>query len=168
MKGYPRIKFATTEGTATTFYPYYSQSGSGASCVFHFGNMSGNSNSCNSTVTVQDTTAPVISSVTPSPNLLWPPDHKMVAVAIAISATDTCDPNPVCKVITIASSEPPLGGGSGNTSPDFAITGPKSVNLRAERDGTGSGRTYTITVQCTDASNNSSQANTTVSVPHSR
>jgi len=129
---------------------------------------SGNHNTCNSKVTVQDTTPPTISSVTPSPSTLWPPNHAMVPVNISIVATDTCDPNPVCKVISIASSEPPLGGGSGQTSPDFAITGPTSVSLRAERDGTGSGRTYTITVQCTDASNNSSQGMTAVTVAHNQ
>jgi hypothetical protein len=125
-----------------------------------------NQNSCNSVVKVQDTIPPVISSVSASPNVLWPPNHKMVPVQVSVSATDTCDPNPTCLVTAVASNEPPTGGGSGNTQPDFVITSPLSVDLRAERDGTGSGRIYTLTVKCTDHSNNSSQATTTVSVPH--
>lgn len=129
---------------------------------------SGNSNTCSSVVKVQDTTPPVISSVSASPSMLWPPNHVFVPVTVSVSAHDTCDPNPVCTLIGITSSEPPTGGGSGNTSPDFAITGPLSAKLRAERDGTGPGRTYTLTVQCTDHSGNSSMANTAVFVPHNQ
>jgi hypothetical protein len=129
---------------------------------------SGNSNSCSSVVKVQDTTPPVISSVSVSPNMLWPPDHKFVPVTVTAVAHDTCDPTPVCTISGITSNEAPTGGGSGNTSPDFAITGPLTANLRAERDGTGSGRIYTLTVKCTDHSNNSSFANTTVTVPHNQ
>jgi len=129
---------------------------------------SGNANSCSSVVKVQDTTPPVISSVSANPNTLWPPNHKFVPVKVSVVVTDTCDPNPVCTLTGITSSEPPTGGGSGNTSPDFAITGALSAALRAERDGTGSGRTYTLAVQCTDHSGNSSQASTIVVVPHNQ
>ena len=37
-QGYPTIRFATTEGIFGTFYPFYSQAGTGSSCVFNFGN----------------------------------------------------------------------------------------------------------------------------------
>jgi HYR domain len=134
------------------------------SCMVSDG--SSNSNSCNSTVTVQDTMAPVISSVTATPNALWPPNHTMVPVTVSVSVTDICDPNPVCTLTAIASNEPAMGGGSGHTSPDFLITGPLSADLRAERDGTGSGRIYTLTVQCSDHSGNSSQGMTSVVVAH--
>ena len=43
----------------------------------------------------------------------------------------------------------------------------KSVQLRAERDGNGNGRVYTITLQVTDASGNVSTATAKVTVPHS-
>ncbi|HKD69148.1 MAG TPA: hypothetical protein VKB84_20075 [Candidatus Binataceae bacterium] len=115
-------------------------------------------------VNVHDTIPPVISSVSASPNVLWSPNHKFVPVQVTAVATDNCDPAPVCTLIGIASSEPP----SDSNSPDFAITGPLSANLRAERDGTGTGRTYTLTVQCTDNLNNKTQANTTVFVPHNQ
>ncbi|HXU81050.1 MAG TPA: Ig-like domain repeat protein [Polyangia bacterium] len=36
--GYSKIKFNTTEGTGTTFYPFFSQAGTGAACRFNFGN----------------------------------------------------------------------------------------------------------------------------------
>jgi hypothetical protein len=128
-----------------------------------------NASQCSATVTVKDTTPPVISALSASPNVLWPPNHKFVPVQVSVSATDTCDPNPTCVVASVASSEPVTGGGGcGNTSPDFVITGPLSVDLRAERCGTGPGRTYTLTVNCTDHSNNGSQKATAVTVPHDR
>ena len=37
-EGYNKITFQTTEGTGSTFYPFYSQAGTGASCRFNFGN----------------------------------------------------------------------------------------------------------------------------------
>jgi hypothetical protein len=117
---------------------------------------------------ILDTTPPVISSVSASPNVLWPPNHKMAPVAVAVSASDVSSPPVTCKITSVTSNEPLIGPGSGHTAPDWQITGDLSVNLRAERSGTGNGRVYTLAVQCTDASNNSSSARTTVSVPHKR
>jgi hypothetical protein len=120
-------------------------------------------------ITVQDTTPPVIETVTASPNTLWPPNHKMVHVTVTVSATDVCDSAaPSCQIISVTSNEPVDGPGDGHTSPDWIITGPLTVDLRAERSGKGTGRVYTITVQCTDESGNSSTATVTVAVPHSR
>ena len=42
----------------------------------------------------------------------------------------------------------------------------KSVQLRAEREGNGDGRVYTITFKVTDASGNVSRATATVFVRH--
>jgi hypothetical protein len=123
---------------------------------------------CSANVAVKDSTPPVITTLSATPAVLWPPDHKFVPVALAASVTDTCDVSPVCKVTSIASSEPPLGGGSGNTQPDYLITDALQVLLRAERDGTGPGRTYTMTVTCTDQSGNSSQKATVVTVAHNQ
>src|SRR5262249_30821660 len=126
----------------------------------------GLSNSCTASVTVVDTTPPVISSVSAFPNVLWPPNHKMVPVTVAVSASDVCSPIVTCKITSVTSNESVNGPGSGHTAPDWQITGDLSVDLRAERSATGNGRVYTLVVQCTDASNNSSSASTTVSVPH--
>jgi hypothetical protein len=117
---------------------------------------------------ILDTTPPVISSVSASPNVLWPPNHKMAPVAVAVAASDASSPTVTCKITSVTSNEPLIGPGSGHTAPDWQITGDLSVNLRAERSGAGNGRVYTLAVQCTDASNNNSSARTTVSVPHKR
>ncbi len=114
---------------------------------------------------VGDTIAPTISRVAPNPATLWAPDHRMVPTAITVAATDDRDPNPVSRIISVSSNEPADGLGDGDTSPDWEITGPLSVKLRAERSARGTGRVYTITVQCTDSSGNSAIATTTVTVP---
>jgi hypothetical protein len=52
-----------------------------------------------------------------------------------------------------------------NFEPDYEITGPLSLNLRSERTGASTGRTYTITVTATDCFG-SYTFTTTVDVPH--
>jgi hypothetical protein len=127
-----------------------------------------NVNQCSANVAIKDTTPPVVTALSATPDVLWPPNHKYVPVELSVSVKDTCDVSPMCKVTSVVSSEPPLGGGSGNTEPDFLITDALKVLLRAERDGTGPGRTYTMTVTCTDQSGNSSQRATVVTVPHNQ
>ena len=65
----------------------------------------------------------------------------------------------------MSSNEPIDGVDDGNTFPDWKITGPLSVNLRAERSGAGTGRIYTIQVESRDAAGNTTLQNVTVSVP---
>jgi hypothetical protein len=119
------------------------------------------------TVTVGDTTPPVIVSITASPNSLWPPNHKMVAVTVTVVASDLVDPHPISHIVSISSNEPVNGQGDGNTSPDWVITGPLTANIRAERAG-GTERIYTLTIQTTDASGNSAFGTVTVTVGQSR
>jgi hypothetical protein len=117
-------------------------------------------------VTVLDTTPPAVGNVTASPEVLWPPNHKMVPATLTVSVSDICDAAPICRIIALTSNEPVEGLGDGDTAPDWEITGDLTVNLRAERSGKGGGRIYTIMVQCTDASGNGSTKAVTVTVPH--
>lgn len=129
----------------------------------------GASASCTGTVTVKDTTAPVISSVTASPNTLWPPNHKMVSVKVTATTSDNCTVTPVCTITSVTSNEPDNGLGDGDTANDIVVTGDLSVNLRAERSGTGNGRVYTVNGQCADAAGNSAPSwSTAVTVPHDK
>lgn len=127
----------------------------------------GEANSCQATVKVVDTTPPSISSVSASPNVLWPANHKMVPVAVGVTVADACDAgvSNSCMIVSVTSNEPVNGPDDGNTSPDWQITGNLTVNLRAERSGMGSGRIYTVTVACTDTSGNSSTKAVAVTVP---
>ncbi len=124
----------------------------------------GNTSSSTQIIDVVDTAAPIIESVAAAPNILWSPNHKMVQIAVSATATDNCDSTPVCSITGVSSNEPVNGLGDGDTSPDWMITGDLTVDLRAERSGTGDGRVYTLTVTCTDACGNSSVGNTTVAV----
>ena len=124
----------------------------------------GATDTCDATVTVVDEEKPVITSVSANPNKLWPPNHKMVTVNVAVDATDNCDS--ACQVISVESNEPVNGLGNGNTSPDWLITGDLTVKLRAERSGGGTSRIYTITVECIDNSGNSANETVEVTVPH--
>lgn len=112
-----------------------------------------------------DRTAPVISSVTASPNTLWAPNHKMNDVTVTTVASDYCSGTPTCAISSVSSNEPINGLGDGDTGPDWNVTGALTVDLRAERSGKGGGRVYTIVVRCADASGNETTAATTVSVP---
>lgn len=117
-------------------------------------------------VTVVDTTPPTITRLTATPGVLWPPNHKMVSVTVHVAAEDRCSPSVSCNITKVTSNEPIHGLGDGDRAPDWVVTGPLTVDLRAERSGRGRGRVYTITVQCDDPSGNQVAKTVTVRVPH--
>ena len=82
-----------------------------------------------------DTTPPVVSSVTTTPNSIWPPKHQMVDVTVGVVASDDSGETPVCAVLSVVSSESDNAGGDGNTSSDTEVVGPSHVRVRAERSG---------------------------------
>jgi hypothetical protein len=107
---------------------------------------------------------PVIGTAFATPEVLHPPNHKFVDVTIDYSVTAPC-PN-TC-VLTVSSDEPVNAKGDGNSSEDWQVIDAHHVLLRAERSGKGSGRTYTITITCTNDTNKLSSTKTvTVFVPH--
>ncbi len=128
-----------------------------------------NSTTCTSTVTVVDTIPPVIVSASANTTLLWPPNHRMVTVPVQAIVTDACGAT-TWEVTSVTSSETVNARGTGNTAPDWRITAPHTVQLRAERaGGNKAGRLYTITIRAKDAAGNlSAPAAVQVHVPHSR
>jgi uncharacterized repeat protein (TIGR01451 family) len=109
---------------------------------------------------------PTITNATADPSVLWPPNHRMVNVTVSYDVTDNCPvPFGSC-TLSVTSNEPVLGHGSGHTSPDWIVVDDHDVLLRAEREGGGSGRIYTITITCTDSGGNSSNEQVEVTVPH--
>jgi hypothetical protein len=127
----------------------------------------GNSASASQTITVQDAQAPVVTNLSASPASLWPPNHTMQDVAVSYDASDNCG-GVNCVIGSVTSNEPVNGTGDGDTAPDWVIVDNHHVQLRAERAGGGTGRVYTITVVCTDSSNNVTTKTVTVSVPKSQ
>jgi hypothetical protein len=117
-------------------------------------------------VTVVDTTPPVIESLTPDPGILFPPDHRMVPVTIKAVVSDVCDDAPHPRILSVTSDEADNGQGDGTTTGDWEITGDMSLLLRAERSGNADGRTYTVRVICEDASGNVTSEDVAVEVSH--
>jgi hypothetical protein len=115
-------------------------------------------------VTVRDTTPPTITSASATPNVLGPPNHKMIPVTVKVTATDRVDTAPVARIVGVSSNEPQNGLGDGDTGPDWVVTGPLTVSLRAERSGKGSGRVYTIDIEVRDRHGNASRHSVLVRV----
>jgi hypothetical protein len=103
-----------------------------------------------------------------SPSLLWPPDHKMVKVAIK-GVTDPNKKGAIAITIdSVTQDEPTKGLESGNISPDAIIQSDGTVLLRAERSGAGNGRVYQINFTASDQYGQSGTGSIIVSVPHDR
>ncbi len=123
---------------------------------------------CSFNVTVNDSDAPVITRLSATPSVLWPPNHKMQDVSVYYNASDSCAGGVVCSIVSIASNEPVYGLWDGDMGPDWEIVDGNKVRLRAERAGDNSGRVYTITVECADENGNKSTRTVTVTVPRNR
>ena len=127
---------------------------------------SGNKTIKTTSFTVIDNTPPII-VLNGQTISLWPPNHKYTTVAVndlVSSAGDSCDPSINLSSVVIQKVSSDEGAAADNDiiiAPDC-----KSVQLRAERLGSGNGRVYTITFKVTDASGNFVTAIGKVTVPH--
>lgn len=124
-------------------------------------------------ITVQDTTPPEI-VIRSEPIVFWPPDHKYRTITVSDfveSVEDVCDAFVSIEdvvIISVSSDEPEeiKGNGDGNTLEDIVIQDSLTVDLRAEREGKGNGRVYTINFEVTDKSFNKAIGSFQVWVPH--
>jgi len=112
------------------------------------------------TITVEDTTPPEF-TLAVTPEVLWPPNHKMVKITPSWQVSDNCDESPEVSLVGIKVD------GDGATEDDIQI-GDEGIWLRAERSGKGTGRVYTITYQAVDDSGNATVQEAAVTVPHKR
>ena len=96
-----------------------------------------------------DTTAPVITSLSATPDHIWPPNNKMESVTLSVTATDDVDAAPACALTSI----------TGAPATDAVITGPFSASVRSQKDAI-----YTLTVGCSDRAGNKSEASIRVAV----
>jgi len=112
-----------------------------------------------------DKTPPVLSCGA-TPDVLWPPNHKLVDVTTNVIVMDSLSGSAGFQLLTVSSNEPDSGEGDivGWLIGEASITG----QLRAERLGTGSGRVYTLSYQGMDKAGNSASCAPTVVVPHDR
>lgn len=125
--------------------------------------LAGNSASAETSGINIDKTPPALSGLPVTNCTLWPPDKKFITVA-TIAAADVLSGLASFNV-NGTSNEP-----QNLNDPDIVITGtglgPRTVQLRADRLGTGTGRVYTITSTATDAAGNVVNAISTCVVPH--
>lgn len=128
---------------------------------------SGNTSAGTFDVTVVDSMPPQILSVEATPGVLWPPNHKMIDIAVTVVAIDAVDPTPVSRIISVSSNQPVNGTGDGDIGPDWQITGALTLKLRSERSQNVD-RVYTITVESVDDAGNTNTATTTVIVSQGR
>ena len=117
------------------------------------------------TSVVVDKTPPVISGMPTAACTLWPPNHNMVNVATVTASDLLSGVAPGTFSVTGTSNEL-----SNPSDPDIVITpngsGGFSVQLRADRLGTGTGRIYTLTAKATDQVGNTATNTATCKVPH--
>ena len=123
-------------------------------------------------VTVRiDSTAPTV-TCTVEPSLIWPPNHKLVETVATVSIGDELS-GPIGFVLgSLTSNETDDAADDGTTVNDieeFTLgTADTSGLLRAERSGSGTGRTYTLTYTALDRAGNSASATCAVTVPLDR
>ncbi|HEX8351680.1 MAG TPA: pectinesterase family protein [Pyrinomonadaceae bacterium] len=106
-------------------------------------------------VTVRDTTAPVIQSLTASPATISKVNGKMTPVVITANVSDAVDSTPTTRIISVTGSE--------NIAGDWQITGNLTLQVRAKATAKA-GRVYTVTVESRDAAGNASTRTVNVTV----
>jgi hypothetical protein len=130
----------------------------------------GSADTAEATVTVTDTEAPTL-SLGGVPSVLWPPNHRLVAVRPAWQVTDRCDPAPNVVLEGAGSSEPADEDGDedGRTGLDVAGADPgtpdAALEVRAERSRAATGRVYRLLYKAFDASGNAATAAVLTTVP---
>jgi rhamnogalacturonan endolyase len=113
-----------------------------------------------------DREAPAFAILEPTQTVLWPPKRQMVTIGIRSLTLDLRDHHAAtARIVSVESNEPVDGTEAGDLSPDWEITGPLKVRLRAERSSAGTGRVYTITVEARDAAGNTTTKAVSVRVP---
>jgi hypothetical protein len=127
------------------------------------------------TISVQDVNGPAITTSSTAIGL-WPVDHTYRTVTVAsmvASVADNCSDLTVADVVItrVTSDEPEdaNGNGDGQTIDDMVIASDcRSVDLRAERAGSGNGRVYRVYLMLTDDCGNVATASFAVTVPISQ
>lgn len=109
-----------------------------------------------------DTTPPTV-ACSATPNVLWPPNNKLVPVSTQVTVADDGSGPAGFTLVSVASNEGDIASESKGWAPGTPDT---SGYLQASRSGSGNGRIYTLTYQGTDNAGNAANCQTTVTVAH--
>jgi hypothetical protein len=114
-----------------------------------------------------ENSSPDCSGAYASVPILWPPNHEFTSIDV-LGVTDS-DGDPITITVDAVSQDEPVNGtGDGDASPDaIGLTTP-TVQLRAERSGTGNGRVYRIFFTASDRKGGICRENLLVTVPLNR
>lgn len=151
-------------GTSVSYAPAAHYTGSD-SFTYTISDGRGGSDTATVNVTVTDTEPPVL-NVSFETALLWPPNHDLVNVGLAFTATDNSS-GAIFTTVSVFSSEDDVTRANGDQSPDAKDVAPFTLRLRAERDANLDGRVYLVRVTATDASSNTSRQCVAAVVPKS-
>ncbi len=114
-----------------------------------------------SPVCLPENSPPVCLEAIATPTDLWPPNHKLVPVAI--DGIVDPDGDPVTIVVTDVAQDEPVDDAS--CSDAFGV-GSDTVRLRSEREGSGDGRVYHVGFIATDSFGASCTGTAEVCVRH--
>ena len=110
-----------------------------------------------------DKTPPTLTCAA-KPNVLWPPNNKLVPVNIAVSLNDSLSGAAGFQLVGVSSNEP--DSGAGDIIAWRIGTASTSGELRATRLGSGTGRIYSLPYSGFDKAGNAATCVSTVTVPH--
>lgn len=110
-----------------------------------------------------DKTPPTL-ACSATPNVLWPPNNKLVPVNTPVALNDSLSGTAGFQLLAVSSNEP--YSGTGDVVGWQVGTANTSGQLRATRLGTGTGRIYTLSYSGQDRAGNTAACSATVTVPH--
>jgi 6-phosphogluconolactonase (cycloisomerase 2 family) len=136
----------------------------GVTSVTFFGtDNAGNVEAPHTLIVRLDKTPPTV-ACSASPNVLWPPNNKLVPINVSVNVSDALSGPGGFTLVSVTSNEP--DSGQGDIQGFLAGTASTSGQLRAQRLGSGTGRVYTFTYSGADRAGNTGSCTTTVTVPH--
>jgi hypothetical protein len=109
-----------------------------------------------------DTTPPTVTCAA-TPDVLWPPNNKLVPVSTQVTVADTGSGPAGFTLVSVASNEGDVAAESKDWTPGTPDT---SGFLQVARLGSGNGRVYTLTYEGRDNAGNTATCAATVTVPH--
>ncbi len=131
-----------TFNKGVTYVTYFLQSDTTRSCTF--------------TVTVNDTEAPVLNRMTLSSIVVWPSNGNLHDITINYDALDNCG---------VASLALSVTDNAGNTVLNWDVVNAHRLRLHADQLLAICGKTFTVTVTCTDLSGNTATKSITFTMP---